>query len=83
MCESLNLIISRLHCWAVELKAIIKRSEVESSLSCSLTVACMMCQCAVLLKTKITISDMFDMPSVLYLQSFDAVGWATGRASRP
>ena len=38
LCESLNLIISRLHCWAVKLKAIIKRSEVESSLACSLSV---------------------------------------------
>ena len=28
MCEPLNLIISRLHCWAVKLKAAIKRSEV-------------------------------------------------------
>jgi len=38
MCESLNLIISGNHCWAVKLKAIMKRSEVESSLSSSLTV---------------------------------------------
>ena len=38
MCESLDLIIIRLHCWAVKLTAIIKRSEAESSLSCSLTV---------------------------------------------
>jgi len=38
ICESLNLIISGNHCWAVKLKAIMKRSEVESSLSSSLTV---------------------------------------------
>jgi len=38
MCESLNLIISGLHRWAVKMKAVIKRNEVESSLSCSLTV---------------------------------------------
>jgi len=36
MYESLNLIISKLHCWAVRLKAITK-SEVDSSLPCSLT----------------------------------------------
>jgi len=36
MCESLNIIISRRHCWAFKLKTIIKRSEVENSLSCSL-----------------------------------------------
>jgi len=36
--ESLNLIISGLHCWAVELKAIVKRSKVESSRPCSLSV---------------------------------------------
>jgi len=57
MCESLHLIISRLHCSAVKLKAIIKRNEVESLLPCRLQfdcVACMMCQCAVLLKTKLS-----------------------------
>jgi len=38
MCKSLDLIISGLHCWAVELKVIIKRSKVESSRACSLIV---------------------------------------------
>ena len=38
MCESLRLIISGLHCEAVKLKAIIKRSEAKSSWSYSLTV---------------------------------------------
>jgi len=37
MCESLNLVIRRIHCVAVKLK-LIKRSEVESLFSCSLTV---------------------------------------------
>ena len=36
--ESLNLIISELHCWAVKQKAIVKRSKVESSRPCSLSV---------------------------------------------
>jgi len=30
MCESPDLIITGLHCWAVKLKAVIKRSKVES-----------------------------------------------------
>jgi len=38
MCESVNLIISTLHCWAVKSKAVIKTIEVESSLPCSLSV---------------------------------------------
>jgi len=38
MCGSLTLIISGLHCWADKLKAVIKRNEVDSLLSCSLTV---------------------------------------------
>jgi len=60
MCESLNLIISGLCCWAVKVKAIIKRNEVESSLLQSDCVTCMMCQCAVLLQTKFVISDVCD-----------------------
>ena len=38
MCESPDLIITGLHCWAVKLKAVIKRSKVESLLPCSLSV---------------------------------------------
>ena len=34
----IDLIISVLHCWAGKLKSVIKRTEVESSLSCSLSV---------------------------------------------
>ena len=54
MLESLNLIISGIHCWAVKMKAVIKRCVVESLLSCSLTVARTMCQSDVLLKIKLS-----------------------------
>ena len=37
LCEPLNLIISGLHCWADKLKAVVKRSEDDRSLSWSLT----------------------------------------------
>ena len=36
--RTLYLIISGLHCWAVRIKTIVERCEVESLLSCSLTV---------------------------------------------
>ena len=55
MSESLNLIISRLHWWAVKLKAIIKKKwSWEFALLQFECVACMMCQCAVLLNTKLS-----------------------------
>ena len=47
------------HCSAVNGRAIIKRSKVESVLSSSLTVARMMCQCTVLLKDIIVFSNVF------------------------
>ena len=53
MCESVNLIISGFHCWAVSVKPkaiVIKRSEDNISHPCSLTRR--MCQCTVQLKTK-------------------------------
>ena len=55
----MNLIISRLHCWAVRLKAIIKRNEVEFAPLQFDCVACMMCQCSVLLKTKLSSAMCF------------------------
>jgi len=49
ICEFLNLIISGLHCWAVKLRAIDKRSKfAPMQFDC---VARIMCPCAVLLKT--------------------------------
>jgi len=64
MCESLNLIIVTLHCSVVKLKAIIRRSEVESSRRCSLT-ALHTCihdvQVRCPAEKKIVISDVFDV----------------------
>jgi len=57
MCESLNPIISGLHCWAVKLKVIIKRREVECLIPCSLT-ALHAVRCPV--ESKIIISNLFD-----------------------
>jgi len=55
MCECLNLVISRLHCWAVKLKAIlIKEVKLRVHSLQFECVACMMCQYAVLLKTKLS-----------------------------
>jgi len=58
MCESLNLIFSGLYCWAFKLKVIINRTELNWNWEFALLqfqcVACMMCRCTVLLKTKLS-----------------------------
>ena len=60
MCESPDLIITGLHCWAIKLKVVIKRSEVESLLPCSLTVLHDNVPVCCPAENKIVISDVFD-----------------------